>query len=50
VSRLRKWRLRSPARWYAFRTRGALKMPVDDALPQDLVDRLIATRRREAGV
>jgi uncharacterized protein YdhG (YjbR/CyaY superfamily) len=31
-------------------SKGALKMPVDDAVPHDLVDRLIATRRREAGV
>ena len=31
-------------------SKGALKMPIDATLPQDLVDRLIAARRSEAGV
>lgn len=31
-------------------SKGALKMPIDAALPQNLVDRLIAARRGEAGV
>lgn len=31
-------------------SKGALRFPLDEPLPRDLVERLIAARRREAGV